>query len=92
VQALYRLLLNRTGGADEVAGWVGILPRAGLQAVAASFLASGEFRADLFEAYYDALLHRPSDAQGLGGWVFSGLDASNVRIAFEATPEFFVSG
>src|SRR5207302_855887 len=40
VQALYQLLLNRTGGAVEVAGWVGALPQNGRPAVALAFLQS----------------------------------------------------
>jgi probable HAF family extracellular repeat protein len=92
VQALYLLLLNRTGEASGVAGWVGGLPTQGRQGVARGFLAATEFRTDLFEAYYNALLHRPDDAAGISDWVFSNLDAASVRMGFEAAPEFFTNG
>ncbi|GEM_PF-702097 len=91
VQALYELLLNRTGGSVEVAGWVGLLPRLGLQGVAQAFLTSQEFRGDLFEGYYNALLHRPSDP-AISNAVFSNLDAATFRVDFEASPEFFTNG
>ena len=51
-----------------------------------------EFRTDQFEGYYNALLHRPDDAGGVAGWVFSNLDRAAVRIEFEASPEFFTNG
>jgi hypothetical protein len=91
VQALYQLLLNRTGEALGVAGWVSQLPRIGLQGVAQAFLTLPEFRGDLFEGYYNALLHRPSDP-AISNAVFSNLDAATIRIAFEGSPEFFTNG
>ena len=95
VQALYGLLLDRTGEPDGVASWLGGLPTLGRQGVALGFLAGPtgrEFRMDQFEGYYDALLHRPSDQPGLNDWVFSNLDMSAVRIGFEATTEFYTNG
>jgi Right handed beta helix region len=91
IQALYQLLLNRTGGSVDVAGWVSQLPRIGLQGVAQMFLTSAEFRGDLFEGYYNALLHRPSDP-AISNAVFSNLDAATIRINFEGSPEFFTNG
>jgi uncharacterized delta-60 repeat protein len=92
VQALYRLLLGRTGTPAELAGWVANLPQLGRQGVALGFLSAQEFREDLFEAYYNALLFRPGDQGGLNAWVLSGLDAGAVRTGLEATPEFFTGG
>jgi uncharacterized repeat protein (TIGR01451 family) len=95
VQALYLLLLNRTGEASGVAGWVAGVPALGRQGVALSFLtgSSGkEFRTDQFEGYYNALMHRPDDPAGLNGWIMSNLDMGAVRIGFEASPEFFANG
>jgi hypothetical protein len=92
VQALYQLALGRPGSAAEVAGWVNVLPQLGRPGVALGFLASAEYRAVLFTAYYQGLLHRPPDADGLSGWVDSALDASGVRVGFEASPEFFAVG
>jgi hypothetical protein len=60
--------------------------------VALAFQQSVEFRTDLTEAYYNALLHRPDDPMGLNGWVFSNLDAASIRLGFEASPEFFTNG
>ena len=92
VQALYQLLIARVGEAAGVSGWVNAVSPLGRQATAQRFLGSAEFRADDFEGNYNALLHRPDDAQGLNGWVFSNLDAASVRMAFEAAAEFFNNG
>jgi hypothetical protein len=51
-----------------------------------------EFRTELVEDYYDALLHRPSDSSGLHGWVSFHADMAAVRIGFESGPEFFMNG
>src|SRR5205823_5568746 len=74
VEALYQFLLGRTGGDAEAAGWIDATPQLGRQGVALGFLNSTEYRTDHFETYYVFLLHRPSDPQGLEGWVFSSLD------------------
>ena len=92
VQALYMLLLNRTGSSTEIAGWVSQLPTLGASGVALSILHSGEFRTDLVEAYYEVLLHRPADVSGRSGRVNSGEDALTIRVGFESTPEFFSNG
>ena len=92
VQALYMLLLNRSGAASEVSGWVNNLPAQGRPGVAMAILSSSEFRTYQFEGYYNALLHRPDDMTGLGGWVSSGLDIATVRIDFESGDEFFSNG
>jgi hypothetical protein len=92
VQALYQLLLRRKGSDFEVAGWIHALPALGRQGVALGFLHSTEYRTDLFQQYYNDLLHRPADAAGINGWVSSGLDSSSVRIGFEASSEFFTNG
>jgi hypothetical protein len=91
IQTMYQVLLGRTGGAAEVAGWVGDLPSIGVQGVAQSFLNSTEYRTDLADSYYYALLHRPADA-ALSGWVSLGLDAGAMRVGFESSPEFFANG
>jgi hypothetical protein len=91
VQALSRFLLGRAAGEDEVAAWVAQLPGAGRQGVVLGFLQSQEFRAELFEGYYDGLLHRPAGA-GLDGWLALSLDAHSARVAFESADEFFLYG
>jgi hypothetical protein len=92
VQALYLLLLDRTAGAAELAAWNGALPSLGTGGAALAFLGAAEFRTDQFEGYYNALLHRPADAAGLNGWVFSNLDMASVRVGFEASQEFVADG
>jgi hypothetical protein len=91
IQALYQVLLNRTAGVPEVTFWLGVLGQSGARAVVQMMLGSTEYRNDLVEGYYDALLHRPSDA-GLASWVNSGLDAKSIRVGFEGTGEFFTNG
>jgi hypothetical protein len=91
-QALYLVLLNRTGSPAEVAAWAAAVPSQGRQGVALGFLTSPEFRGYQFEGYYNALLRRPVDPLGLSAWVLSTLNVEDVRVAFEASPEFFGNG
>ncbi len=92
VQALYQRLLGRAGSDAEVTGWINVLPQLGRQGVAVRFLVSGEYRTDLVQSYYELLLHRPADTQGLDGWVSSGLGELGVRVGIEASAEFFTNG
>ena len=92
VQALYPLLLGRTASDAEVTSWVVTLPQQGRQGVALGFLTSGEYRTDLVQSDYGVLLHRSPDPQGLAFWVGIGEDALDMRIGFEASPEFFTNG
>jgi hypothetical protein len=91
VQAMYQVLLGRTAAAAEVAAWVQALPSIGAQAAAQRLLSSTEYRTDLVDSYYNALLHRPPDS-ALADWVFSGLGAGGMRVGFESTGEFFTNG
>ncbi|HEV3447805.1 MAG TPA: hypothetical protein VG099_24425, partial [Gemmataceae bacterium] len=92
VQALYQLLLKRTGSPGEVAGWIKVLPQLGAQGMALDFLTSSEFRINLFTSYYNTLLHRAPDTIGLLNWILSNLDADTVRLGFESSAEFFANG
>lgn len=92
VQALYLVLLYRTGAATEVQAWVNILPAFGTQGVAAAFLASTEFREYQFQGYYNTLFFRPSDTDGLLFWANSGANFDAVLINFESTSEFYTNG
>jgi len=95
VQALFSLLLFRTGSAANVQTWVNALNASSAAAVAAAFLVSPEFRTDQFTGYYNALLHAPADPSpnGLSFWVNAiGLNILNVRLKFESTPFFFTNG
>jgi hypothetical protein len=60
--------------------------------VAIAFLSSLEYRDDLIVAYYETLLHRPPESSGFTGWQSSGLDTLGMRLGFESSGEFFVSG
>lgn len=94
VRELYRLLLNRTPGDAEVAGWVNDLPQLVRDGIARSFLASAEHRGLVVRGYYQPLLRRsspPSDGE-VNGWVASGLDFTGIRTALESSIEFFVNG
>jgi hypothetical protein len=92
VEALYLVLLDRSPSAAELQYWINVLPQVGLQGIALGFLHSTEFRTDLFESYYNALLDRPSDAPGLNYLVTSALNMAQVRVAFGGSPEFFTDG
>jgi hypothetical protein len=92
VEALYQMLLDREGSSADIAYWSGVSPVAGQQAVAQAFLASTEFRGDQLEGYYQGLLHRPGDIAGRAYWAALDLDIATVRVAFEATDEFFEDG
>ena len=92
VQALYRQLLGRTASDAEVMSWVVMLPQQGRLGVALGFLTSGEYHTDLVQSYYALLLHRSPDPQGLAFWVGIGEDALDLRLGFEASPEFFTNG
>jgi hypothetical protein len=91
VEALYEVLLNRPGEPAGAAGWVAAVPALGRQQVALGFLQAPEFRADQFEGYYNALLHRPDDP-ALTVWIASALDIRTGRINFESGAEFFANG
>jgi hypothetical protein len=91
VEALYQLLLGRTGAAAEVAGWVEVSQQS-QAGVALDILDSLECRADLVEAYYNALLHRAAETAALDAWATSGEDALTMRIGIEASEEFFTNG
>jgi hypothetical protein len=92
VQALYDLLLGRTGSAAEVAGWVNALSALGRAGVVLGFLQSGEYRTITVTGYYHDLLHRLPSAAEVAAWVFSALDTRTIRVSFEASPEFFSNG
>ena len=92
MQALYQLVLSRTGSTTEARGWVNLLPQINQQGVALAFLQSQEYRGDLFNGNYNILLHRSPDVLGLQGWIFSSLNATGVRIGFESSAEFYSNG
>jgi hypothetical protein len=104
VQALYQLLLLRTGGTSEVNAWVGLLPTVGRGGVALDILGSTEFRGDVVRQLYDStpvttnlyvtLLDRSSNtsAAEVAGWVNSGIDILSIETDFASSPEYFMNG
>jgi hypothetical protein len=94
VQALYQVLLNRTGSASDVNGWVNALPAVGNAGVASAFRSSMEFRTDVVTGLYTSLLDRttaPSAAE-VAGWVNSSLDILSIDVAFASSREYFQNG
>jgi hypothetical protein len=94
VQALYQVLLGRAGSGSEVAGWTAVLDSqgaAGRPGVVLGFLDSTEYRGDVVAGYYSTLLRRTASPEEVNGWVFSGLDLRAVRIAIEASPEYYAA-
>jgi uncharacterized protein YkwD len=94
VTALYSLVLGRQGSPNEAADWLAPLASVGRSAVASAFLRSGEYRTDLIVADYSVVLHRQSapSATEVATWQASGLDTTNLRVAFEVSGEFFPLG
>jgi hypothetical protein len=88
VTALYLLLLNRSPGANEVAGWVNQIPQIGVAGVALDIEHTTEYRSDQVTGYYKLLLHRAPDMAGLMGWVNSSQDLRTIRVGIEGTTEF----
>jgi streptogramin lyase len=91
VQALYQLLLGRTGSASELAGWVSLLQSNALTRlqVANGFAGGPEYRTDIVAGYYQNLLHRTGGQMEVSGWVNSGLDAFHIRVGIESSGEHF---
>ena len=89
VQSLFKLLLNRSAGTSDVASWVNALPQIGQQQLAADFLAEPEYRSDLVNDYYTALLRRPPEQAAIDFWVSSNLSSTKIRAGIESSDEFF---
>lgn len=89
VQALYLLLLNRSGSSVEVKGWLAVLPSLGRAGVANRFLTSTEYRTDTVQGFYGSILNRTGSAAEVGFWVGSGLDIYRIEIDFLASAEFY---
>jgi hypothetical protein len=92
VTALFQVLLNRTPTAAELTAQVGNLATLGQQGLALSILMGQEYRTTVITSYYANLLHRPGDAAGINGWVFSNLDLATIQLGFESSSEFFTNG
>lgn len=91
VTALYTQILNRVPAPPEVDYWIGQIARVGRTGVALGFLVSPEYRSNVVLADYNTVLRRSATptAAEVAGWVNSGLDTTAIRIAFEASVEFF---
>lgn len=92
VQALYQVLLNRTGDMSGAQVQLAALPSVGRHGVALALLSSSEFRTDQIEGFYDALLHRPSDAAGFNNFLLSPLDLPSIYVGIASSSEFMANG
>jgi hypothetical protein len=93
VQALYKLLLIRTGSTAEASGWIGTgLSAQGRVTVALGILLSPEYRTDVVAGNYSTLLHRAGSAAEVSSWLSTGLDLRSIRLGFQGSPEFFTNG
>ena len=91
VKALYVQILGRQGSDADVAAWVNAIPALGRGGVAFRFLTSLEYRRDVVLSYYQNLLRRPTlpSQQEVDSWAMSSLDITSIRVAFEASQEFY---
>ena len=92
VEALYPLLLGRTAGPMEVAGWLNQMQTIGARGVVMGILQSTEYRRDVVTTDYITLLHRSPDLMGLNAWVSSRMDLGMVQVNIESSMEFFTNG
>jgi hypothetical protein len=94
VQSLYQNVLQRTGSAAEVGGWLAALPQMGRAGVAKGFLYSPEFRGLEVSDDYTQLLDRtqPPSAAEASGWVGSGLDLLTIDALVAGSPEYQLDG
>ena len=88
VRGLYKQILGRDAGADEVAYWRKVLPWMGGAGVASFFVRSSEYRTNQVQSYYRQLMKRAAGASELGYWVNSGLDLTALRVVFTTSNEF----
>jgi hypothetical protein len=90
-QAMYQVVLNRTGSSFEVSEFALAAATLGRGAVANVFVTSPEFRTDVITALYAAILHRLPDPLGLAAWLSSSLSLHDIRVAFFASGEAFAN-
>jgi hypothetical protein len=93
VQAIYQLLLSRTGSPTEINAWLGALP-SGRASVALDLLGSAEYRTDMVDQFYATLLDRSTAPAGseAAGWVNSSLDMLAMEAGFASSMEYFQNG
>jgi hypothetical protein len=92
VRGLYNDLLGRTPGDGEVAYWVGVVGTVGRSGVARAFLTSLEYRGIVTDAYFVALLHRPSSAGERDLFATAPFGLEGLRAIVEASAEFYANG
>jgi hypothetical protein len=92
IEALYQVLLNRTGDAAGVASNTLVAQFAGRQVAAQVILESSEFSTHQIEGYYNILLHRTYNSSEIAGWQSSGLDLASVLLDFQSSAEFIANG
>jgi hypothetical protein len=94
VGALFKVLLNRTAGTDEVNTFLGLLPAQGRAGTAEVIEKSPEFRGDVATGTFATLLDRttaPSSAE-VATLVDSGKDLLSLEVAQASTSEYFQNG
>ncbi len=91
VQSLYRSVLGRSAGPEEIAGWVSLMKGgATAEQVAAAFVNSPEHRAEQVAAYYEDFLHRAVDP-GAAYWIDmleAGMSEQEVVTGILDSPEY----
>ena len=94
VQSLYKAILGRTGGDDEIAGWTAAMA-GGMttEQVAAGINNSPEHRTDQVAAYYAEFLHRATDpvSQGWVADLMNGMSEQAVVEGILNSPEYLAS-
>jgi hypothetical protein len=94
VISVYSLLLNRAPSASDLTNWVSVIATLPRESVADILIASPEYRKDVISGYYSTILHRstaPSQTE-VNAWALSGLDLTDIQIAFESSAEFIQQG
>lgn len=92
VRGLYNDLLGRVPSDGEVTYWAGVVAVLGRSGVARAFLTSLEYRGIVTDAYFVALLHRPSSAGERDLFATTPFGLEKLRAIVEASAEFYANG
>jgi len=93
IRTIYKDLLNRDPGTNELQLWLQtLLPRSGRPGVALLILTSPEYRTNTINAFYTNLLHHSASDAALNFWVNNALSLSQIQVMIEASDEFFAVG
>ncbi len=92
VQSLYINILDRTGAANELAGWNNLIQQLGLGGIANSFIESAENRSIMLNTYFQTFLHRAPTTVELNIFVNSSADLLSLEGMVLSLPEYFTNG